>query len=60
LISNAHTTRTMELDGGAKVEASSLVTDLNVVMKWISYPGRRNGTAKAEELDFHALAGAEQ
>jgi nicotinamidase-related amidase len=60
LISNAHTTRSMELDGGAKVEAASLVTDLNVVMTWISYPGRRNGTAKAEEVDFHALAGAKQ
>jgi len=60
LISNAHTTRTLELDGGAKVEAASLVTDLNVVMTWISYPGRRNGTAKAEEIDFHALAGADQ
>ena len=45
---------------GAKVEAASLVTDLNVVMTWISYPGRRNGTAKAEEVDFHAIAGAKQ
>jgi nicotinamidase-related amidase len=60
LISNAHTTRTMELDGGAKVEAASLVTDLNVVMTWLGYPGRRNGTAKAEEIDFGAVADAKQ
>ena len=60
LISNAHTTRTMELDGGAKVEAASVITDLNVAMTWLSYPGRRNGTAKAEEVDFSALADAKQ
>jgi len=56
LISNAHTTRTMELDGGAKVEATSVINDLNVAMTWLSYPGRRNGTAKVEEVDFSAPA----
>ena len=60
LISNAHTTRTMELEGGAKVEATSFIADLNVAMTWLSYPGRRNGTAKAEEVDFSALASAKQ
>ncbi|MET0682742.1 MAG: isochorismatase family protein [Casimicrobiaceae bacterium] len=58
LISNAHTTRTMEIEGGAKIEATSVIADLNVAMTWLSYPGRRNGTAKAEEVDFAALAGA--
>jgi nicotinamidase-related amidase len=58
LISNAHTTSTMELDGGAKVEAASVINDLNAVMTWLSYPGRQNGTAKAEEVDFHAPGGA--
>lgn len=58
LISDAHTTRTMELDGGAKVEAASVIADLNVVMTWLGYPGRRNGTAKAAEVDFGAVAGA--
>jgi len=60
LISNAHTTRTMELEGGAKVEATSVITDLNVAMTWLSYPGRRNGTAKAEEVDFSALSSTKQ
>ena len=50
LISNAHTTRAMELDGGAKVEAAGIIADLNAAMTWLSYPGRRNGTAKAEEV----------
>lgn len=58
LISNAHTTRSMELDGGAKIEAASVITDLNVVMTWLSYPGRRNGTAKADDIDFSAVAGS--
>jgi nicotinamidase-related amidase len=58
LISDAHTTTTMELEGGAKIEAASVVTDLNVAMTWLSYPGRRNSTSKAEALDFAALAGA--
>ena len=60
LISNAHTTRTMELDGGARIEAASVIADLNVAMTWLSYPGRRNGTATAEEVDFGAPAGAKQ
>jgi nicotinamidase-related amidase len=60
LISNAHTTRTMELNGGAKVDAVSVINDLNVAMTWLSYPGRRNGTAKAEEIDFSAPGGVGQ
>jgi nicotinamidase-related amidase len=59
LVSDAHTTSTMELEGGAKIEAASVIADLNVAMTWLSYPGRRNGTAKAEALDFAALAGLE-
>ena len=27
-------------------------------MTWLNYPGRTNGTATAEEIDFAALAGA--
>ncbi len=60
LISNAHTTRTIELDGGAKIDAASVISDLNVAMTWLNYPGRRNGTAKAEEIDFSVPAGAKQ
>jgi nicotinamidase-related amidase len=52
LIKDAHTTGSMELDNGDKIEASSVINDLNVVMKWVSYPGRKNGTATAEEVEF--------
>jgi nicotinamidase-related amidase len=58
LISDAHTTRSMELDGGAKIEAASVISDLNVVMTWLSYPGRRNGTARADDIDFSTVAGS--
>ena len=52
LISDAHTTRAMDLDGGMRLDGAHFVTDLNVVMTWINYPGRRNGTAMAEAIDF--------
>ncbi|MFO1340361.1 MAG: isochorismatase family protein [Burkholderiaceae bacterium] len=56
LVQDAHSTKSMDLGDGRVVEAATVVTDLNIAMKWLSYPGRRNTTAKAEELDFAALA----
>jgi nicotinamidase-related amidase len=52
LIKDAHTTETMELKSGAKIEAAHVVDELNIAMTWLTYPGRRNGTATAEEVDF--------
>ena len=52
LIKDAHTTGTMELENGARIEAESVIHDLNIAMTWLSYPGRKNGTATAEEIDF--------
>jgi len=52
LIKDAHTTGSVELDNGTKIEALSVIQDLNIVMKWLSYPGRANGTATAEEVSF--------
>jgi hypothetical protein len=31
--------------------------DLNIAMKWLSCPGRSNGAADAEEVDFAPAAG---
>ena len=56
LVSDAHTTTTMVPDDGPPIEAASLVQDLNLAITWLSYPGRRNGTAKAEQVNF-ALPG---
>jgi nicotinamidase-related amidase len=60
LIQDAHTTATMELGNGTRIEASSVIDELNVVMTWLSYPGRATGTATAEEVDFATPGGARQ
>jgi nicotinamidase-related amidase len=57
LVKDAHTTPGIDLDDGSKIEASGIVKDLNVAMTWVSYPGRKNGTAAADEVDFAAPGG---
>jgi nicotinamidase-related amidase len=58
LLKDAHTTGPMEFDDGMRIEAESIVRDLNVAMTWLSYPGRVNSTATAEGIDFAAAGGA--
>ena len=58
LVKDAHTTGTIDLGGGAKIEASTVIDDLNVAMTWLRYPGRANGTAAAENVDFETPGGA--
>ena len=57
LIKDAHTTGTMELEGGATIEAADIIRELNIAMTWLSYPGRTNGTATADEVDFATPGG---
>ena len=57
LVKDAHTTGTMELENGTKIEAATVIDDLNIAMTWLSYPDRRNGTATAEEVDFATPGG---
>ena len=52
LVKDAHTTKTMDLENGEKLEAATLIKDLNIAMTWLSYPGRNNTTAKAAEVSF--------
>ncbi len=52
LVKDAHTTSTMQLDNGTSIEAATVIQELNVAMTWLSYPGRTNGTAAAEEVNF--------
>jgi len=54
LIKDAHTTETIEFEDGTKIEAANIILELNIAMKWLSYPERTNGTASAEEIDFAA------
>jgi nicotinamidase-related amidase len=58
LIDDAHTTGTMVLDDGTRIEAANTVQELNIAMTWLSYPGRTNGTASTEEIDFDTPGGA--
>ena len=57
LVSDGHTTESMELQDGTKVEASSIIDDLNICMTWVSYPGRTNGAATAAKVDFATPGG---
>lgn len=57
LIEDAHTTGTMELDHGVRIEAANIIDELNIAMTWVSYPGRANGTATAEDVDFATPGG---
>jgi nicotinamidase-related amidase len=52
LVKDAHTTKSMTLDDGFTIEAESVVRELNVVMTWLSYPGRKCGTATADQVSF--------
>jgi nicotinamidase-related amidase len=58
LVSDAHTTETMVLDDGVRIEAASVIRELNIAITWLSYPGRSNATATAEEVDFGRPGGA--
>jgi hypothetical protein len=42
----------MQLDGGVTIEASNIIHELNITMTWLSYPGRKNGAAGAEQVRF--------
>jgi nicotinamidase-related amidase len=57
LVKDAHTTGSIELEGGATIEAANIVRELNVAMTWLEYPGRKNGTANAEEINFAVPGG---
>lgn len=52
LVSDAHSTETMVLDDGSRIEAADVIQELNIAMTWLSYPGRRTQTALTEAVDF--------
>lgn len=54
LLADAHTTDDMVLDGGQVVPAQAVVADLNAALRWLVYPGRRNGVAPAATAGFGA------
>lgn len=52
LVGDAHTTASITLEGGGAIEAAHLVQDLNIAVRWLNYPGRRNATVPAAAVDF--------
>ena len=58
LVKDAHTTEPLVLGNGTRIEAAGMVEDLNTAITWLSYPGRSNGTATAEDAGFVAAGGA--
>ena len=59
LLSDAHTTETMQLESGVTIDAADVVQELNIAMRWLAYPGRRNGVARAEQVNFALPGGVE-
>lgn len=57
LVKDAHTTGTIALEDGTRIEAANVIQELNIAMTWLSYPGRTNGTAAAEMVDFATVGG---
>ena len=52
LVSDAHTTETMQPENGVTIAAGDVIQELNIAMTWLEYPGRKTGTATAAEVSF--------
>ena len=57
LVKDAHTTANTDLGNGKMIEAMGIVADLNIAMTWLAYPGRVNGTATSDAVNFVTLDG---
>jgi nicotinamidase-related amidase len=57
LIKDAHTTETIVLENGIRIEATNIVHELNIAMTWLSYPGLTSSTTSVEDLDFAVASG---
>jgi len=54
IISDAHTTTSIELSDGRRIEAADIVTEFNLNLHWERYPGRTGAATPLAELDFRA------
>lgn len=57
LVDDAHTTESMQLDSGLMIEAEAVIQELNNAIKWLEYPGLKNGTASANDIEFAVPGG---
>jgi nicotinamidase-related amidase len=52
LLDDAHTATPIDLGNGVQIEVANVIRDLNIAIKWLEYPGRKNGIASAAAVDF--------
>lgn len=52
LVKDGHTTETITFQDGSTIEAADIILELNLAIKWLSYPGRTNRIVPAGEIDF--------
>ena len=52
LLKDAHTTESIDLEDGSTIEAANIILELNIAMKWLSYPGRSNRISTSREIEF--------
>jgi nicotinamidase-related amidase len=58
LVEDAHTTGTIDRSNGTSIEAATIIDELNIAMTWLTYPGRSNGIARVDELNYSTPAGS--
>ena len=56
LVADAHSTSPMVMDDGARIDAETVVRELNTAMTWLRYPGRRNAAVAVAQLRFSPVA----
>jgi nicotinamidase-related amidase len=49
LISDGHTTKSIDIDKINKIQAKDIIMELNIVMSWISYPNIKNQAIKSSK-----------
>jgi nicotinamidase-related amidase len=52
LLHDAHISKDMRLEDGSVIDAANTLREFNAVMQWLSYPGRRCGTARSDQINF--------
>ena len=52
LLTDAHTTESLELDEGETINAADIIQELNIAMTWMVYPGRKNRAVAVEALQL--------
>jgi len=52
LVGDAHTTGNVALGNGQEIQAENVIKELNLTMKFLSYPGRANEVVRASTLSF--------